>query len=66
MREVPLEVGLLLYTPTLREQVRLAETGQAASAEYRALADRGRVVGIALAVLVVVIVFLMVVKPVLW
>ena len=66
MREVPLEVGLLLYTATLREQVRLAETGQAASGEYRALADRGRVVGTALAVLVVVIVFLMVVKPVLW
>ena len=56
-------IGLLGYTPTLREQIRLAEAAGPASPEYQAVARRGTFLGIALAVLVVVIVFLMVVKP---
>jgi uncharacterized membrane protein len=59
-------MGLFLYTPTLRRQVELAEAGEGQSAESQALAQRGTVLGIVLAVLVVAIVFLMVVKPSLW
>jgi uncharacterized membrane protein len=56
-------VGAAVYSPTLRKQIAALETGGPDGAEYRALAARGRTVGIALAVIVVVIVFLMVVKP---
>jgi uncharacterized membrane protein len=59
-------VGLAGYTPTLRRQVQLAEAGQIDSPEYAALAQRGTVLGIVLALLVVVITFFMVVKPSLW
>jgi uncharacterized membrane protein len=59
-------VGLFGYTPTLRRQVQLAEAGQVDSSEYAALAQRGTVLGIVLAVLVVAITFFMVVKPPLW
>jgi uncharacterized membrane protein len=56
-------VGAAVYSPTLRKQIAALETAGPDSAEYRTLAARGRTVGIALAVIVVVIVFLMVVKP---
>jgi uncharacterized membrane protein len=56
-------IGALGFTPTLREQIRLAEETGPASPEYQALSRRGTGLGIVLAVLVVVIVFLMVVKP---
>jgi uncharacterized membrane protein len=56
-------LGLLVYTPTLRRQRELLETGGHHSPEYRRLAKRGTTIGIALAVVVVVIVFLMVTKP---
>jgi uncharacterized membrane protein len=59
-------VGLFGYTPTLRRQVQLAEADQIDSPEYAALAQRGTVLGIVLAVLVVAITFFMVVKPPLW
>lgn len=58
-------LGLFVYTPTLRHQIRAFETGGASSPEFRALAARGTVVGIVLAVDVVAIVFLMVTQPVL-
>ncbi|HEX8599673.1 MAG TPA: DUF2269 family protein [Chloroflexia bacterium] len=56
-------LGLLGYTPTLRQQIKLVDSDKHDSEEYAALDRRGRVLGIVLAVLVVVIVFLMVVKP---
>ncbi len=59
-------VGGFLYTPTLRAQVQLAEAGRGQSKEYDDLASRGTVIGIVVAVIVVVITFLMVVKPALW
>ncbi len=55
--------GLAIYTPTLRRQIALVEAGQAETDEYRALARRGALAGVVLAVIVVVIVFLMVTKP---
>jgi len=54
------------YTPTLRRQIQVLEAEGFNSPAYQALARRGRLLGIVLAILVVAIVFLMVVKPALW
>jgi uncharacterized membrane protein len=54
-------IGLFVYTPTLRDQIRALEAGDAST--FDRLSARGRLVGILLAVDVVVIVFLMVTKP---
>ncbi len=56
-------LGLSMYTPTLRNQIQVLETAGAASPEFQRLSRRGMVLGIVLAILVVVIVFLMVMKP---
>ena len=56
-------LGIGLYTPTLRRQIRVLEAEGAQSEEYRWLSRRGTIVGIVLAVLVVIIVALMVLKP---
>jgi len=57
--------GMLVYTPTLRTQIRLIDSGAGDTDEYGRLARRGPVVGIVLAVDVIAIVFLMVTKPLL-
>ena len=59
-------VGLLGYTPTLKKQIQLLDSAGLASSAYQAAAIRGIVLGVALAVLVVAIIFFMVVKPALW
>ena len=56
-------VGAGVYTPTLRDQIRVLEAAGPESEEYRRLSARGRNVGIVLAIVVVIIVFLMVTKP---
>ena len=56
-------VGIAVYSPTLRRQIRELDARGAASPEFQRLSTRGTVVGIALAAVVTVIVFLMVVKP---
>jgi uncharacterized membrane protein len=56
-------LGLLVYTPTLRNQIAVLESSGAASTEFQALTRRGTALGIVLAVDVIVIVFLMVTKP---
>jgi uncharacterized membrane protein len=56
-------IGLVVYTPTLRQQIQVLEAEGSRSPEFARLSTRGRVVGILLAVDVVVIVFLMVTKP---
>ena len=56
-------VGLGVYTPTLRDQIRVLESEGPGSEEYRRLSSRGRTLGIVLGIIVVVIVFLMVTKP---
>jgi uncharacterized membrane protein len=56
-------VGLGVYTPTLRDQIRVLESEGPGSEEYQRLAARGRGVGIVLGLIVVVIVYLMVTKP---
>jgi len=59
-------VGLLGYTPTLRRQIYILDRDGFQSPTYQALARRGTRLGAVLAVLVMVIVYLMVVKPKLW
>jgi uncharacterized membrane protein len=56
-------VGALGYTPTLRQQIRTLDEQGADSDEFRRLSNRGRTLGIALAIIVLAIVFLMVTKP---
>ncbi len=60
---VLLVVGLGVYTPTLRDQIRVLESEGPGSEEYQRLAARGRTLGIVLGIIVIVIVFLMVTKP---
>jgi uncharacterized membrane protein len=57
-------LGLFVYTPTLRNQVRVLESAGPDSTEFEALSRRGTTVGIVLAIDVIAIVFLMVTKPV--
>jgi len=56
-------VGLGVYTPTLRDQIRVLESEGPGSEEYQRLSSRGRTLGIVLGIIVIVIVFLMVTKP---
>jgi uncharacterized membrane protein len=51
------------YTPTLRNQIKLAEAGDTTSAEFGRLAKRGQIVGQALGAIVLVILAMMVFKP---
>jgi len=59
-------LGMFKYGPTLRRQIRLAETVGTESPEYAATARESNILGVTTVVLVVIIVFLMVVKPSLW
>ena len=54
---------ILLYTPMQRRQIAVYESAGPESPEFAELSNRMRTIGIVLAVIVVVIVFLMVVKP---
>jgi uncharacterized membrane protein len=54
---------ILVYTPMQRRQIAVYETKGPQSPEFAELSNRMRTIGIVLAVIVVVIVFLMVVKP---
>src|SRR3989442_14710660 len=53
-------IGLVLYTPSLREQIKLAEAGDTTSAEFSRLGRRGQILGQLLAGVVVVILAVMV------
>ncbi len=56
-------VGAGIYSPTLRNQIKALEQQGADSAQFKMLNQRGTTVGLALAVIVMVIIFLMVFKP---
>jgi uncharacterized membrane protein len=58
-------VGVLFYSPVLRRQTEIAESGMADSAEYRQLSKRNVAIGGLLVLLVLVIELLMVTKPML-
>ena len=59
-------IALLGYTPTLRKQIEALDSTGLDSPEYRVLASRAGKLGGVLAVMVLAIVYMMVVKPVLW
>ena len=59
-------VGLAIYSPTLKKQITLAESVGPASPEYKKISFRSNAVGIFLNILVLVVIYLMVAKPVLW
>lgn len=56
-------VAVVFYTPSLRDQIKLVESGETSSAEFTRLAQRGQVAGQALGVIVLVILAMMVFKP---
>ena len=59
-------LGLFVYSPMLKKQIKLAESVGPDSAEYKRAASRGIYLGAFITALVVMITFLMVVKPQLW
>ncbi|HZQ06888.1 MAG TPA: DUF2269 family protein [Anaerolineae bacterium] len=56
-------LGLLFYTPTLRQQIAVLEKDGASSSEFQRLSQRGTLLGIVLAVIVLLILVMMVFKP---
>lgn len=60
---IAVALGFFVYTPMLRNQIHALETSGPQSEDYRRYASNARFVGILLAVIVVMIVFLMVTKP---
>ena len=56
-------LALFFYTPALRAQIKLAESGDTSSAAFQQLGQRGQVLGQVLGVIVIVILAMMVFKP---
>lgn len=56
-------LAVRFYTPSLREQIKLAEAGDTTSAAFIGLARRGQITGQALGLIVLVILAMMVFKP---
>jgi uncharacterized membrane protein len=56
-------LGFGMFTPLLRNQIRLADAGDTASAEFMRLASRSRTFGPMLGILIIVILVMMVFKP---
>ena len=59
-------LGIAVYSPAVRRQIQAAEAEGPTSASYQAASRRAMLAGALATVLVVAIVFVMVVKPVLW
>jgi uncharacterized membrane protein len=59
-------VGLAIYSPTLKKQIALAESVGPAAPEYKKISFRSNAIGIMLNILVLIVIYLMVAKPVLW
>jgi Predicted integral membrane protein (DUF2269) len=56
-------LGFAIFTPLVRDQIRLADAGDTASADFTRLAARSRMLGPILGLLVLVILAMMVFKP---
>ena len=56
-------IAAVFYSPTLRDQIKLVEAGDTASAEFARLGRRGQMLGQAIGVIVLAILVLMVFKP---
>src|SRR5512138_3060040 len=59
-------LGMFMFVPIFRRQVRLLETEGFASDRYKAVARQARILGILVGIAVLIIIFMMVVKPPLW
>jgi|CXWL01.1.fsa_nt_gi uncharacterized membrane protein len=59
-------VGLAIYSPTLKKQIAIAESAGPVSSEYKKVSFRSNAIGITLNILVLIVIYLMVAKPVLW
>jgi uncharacterized membrane protein len=59
-------LGIAVFSPTFRQQIRLAESDGPDSETYQAVARRSATLGIVIGIITAVIVFLMVAKPPLW
>lgn len=59
-------LGMAVFVPIFRRQIRLLESEGAESPAYKAAADLATVLGIVVGIEVIIITFLMVVKPALW
>jgi hypothetical protein len=59
-------LGLFGYSPTLRNQIALAEKQGADSEQYKTAAWRSTIIGIAIGIVVLMILLLMVFQPNLW
>lgn len=56
-------IGFGFFSPLLKTQIRLADSGDTTSAEFHRLAARSRTIGPILGLIVIVIVVMMVFKP---
>jgi uncharacterized membrane protein len=59
-------LGLFVYSPLLKKQIKLAERVGADAPEYKRAANTGMYVGFAIVTVTIFITFLMAVKPQLW
>ena len=59
-------LGIVVYAPITRRQMKLLESDGFDSPNYKAIAKQSTLLGIAVTIDVLIIVFLMVVKPMLW
>ena len=59
-------MGILVYAPAARKQRQILETIGVGAPQYKDISDRTTLLGIVVTVDVLIIVFLMVVKPPLW
>lgn len=59
-------LGVMAYSPVLKRQIQLLDAEGSDSPNYAAVAKQSRLLGIVTGIDVIVIVFLMVVKPALW
>ena len=56
-------LGFAIFTPLVRNQIRLVDSGETASAEFQRLAKRSRTLGPILGIIVLVILVMMVFRP---
>ncbi len=59
-------LGMLVFVPVFRRQIELLEHEGASSPGFRSYARQARILGIVVGIDVLIITFLMVVKPTLW
>ncbi len=59
-------LGMFLFVPIFRRQVQLLESDGFASEGYKAVARQARMLGLVVGLAVLIIIFMMVVKPPLW